>query len=60
MYTIESVVEELAIPMVHKLIQELEDGFLLSPILESFSLFNNIRLPDNIGELQDYGEVSLL
>jgi hypothetical protein len=57
-YTQERIVEELAIPMVYKLIQELEDGFHLSPVLESFSLFNAIHLPDNIRDLQDYGNVS--
>ncbi|XP_062596570.1 uncharacterized protein LOC134258016 isoform X2 [Saccostrea cucullata] len=54
-YTQERVVEELAIPMVHKLIQELEDGFHLSPIFQSFSLFNKNLLPDSVGELQDFG-----
>ncbi|XP_061190723.1 uncharacterized protein LOC133198722 [Saccostrea echinata] len=56
-YTREKVVKELAIPMVHKLVQELEDGFHLSPTLESFSLFNKIHLhvPDNNVELQDFG-----
>ena len=35
----ERVVEELAMPMVHKLIQEFEDGFHLSPTLESFPFY---------------------
>lgn len=52
------MVEELAISMVHKLIQELKNGFYLSLILESFSLFNKVHLPDKIRELQDYGNVS--
>lgn len=58
MYTPEQIVEELAVPVVYKLFQELEDGFHPSPVMDAFSIFNLPNLPDSTGNLADYGNVS--
>lgn len=56
-YTNEQIVEELAVSMVYKLIQELEDVFRPNPIPDSFSVLNLTNLPDSIVALEDYGNV---
>ena len=57
-YTPEQMVEELAIPIVHKLLEELDYGFsFMSPQLKAFSVFQIKRLPDTMVELQEYGRV---
>ncbi|XP_052234161.1 uncharacterized protein LOC127846703 isoform X2 [Dreissena polymorpha] len=58
-YTPTQVVEELAIPMVNKLLEELDSGFnFVSPELKAFSVFTLTNLPETIVELResDYGK----
>jgi len=57
---VENFIEELAVPMTHKLINELEDGFTLPPVLKAFSVLNLKYLPNLVVELGDYGEGRLL
>lgn len=57
-HTVEQYVEELAVPLTYKLIQELEDGFSCSPLLNAFSVFILDKLPNNVVELDDYANVS--
>lgn len=51
-------IEELAVPLTYKLIQELEEGFSCSPLLNAFSVFILDKLPQNVVELDYYGNVS--
>ena len=59
-HTHQQMVEEIAVPMVMKLIAELEDAFHPSPVLAAFSIFNLDRLPETMAELNGYGNVSIL
>ena len=54
-YNEQQVVEELAIPLIHGLISEIEDAFHCSPVLAGFSIFNLNNVPDSLAELQDFG-----
>ncbi|XP_052243051.1 uncharacterized protein LOC127852977 isoform X1 [Dreissena polymorpha] len=61
-YTPTQVVEELAIPMVNKLLEELDSGFnFVSPELKAFSVFTLTNLPETIVELResDYGKAKI-
>lgn len=58
MYTPQQIVEKLAVPEVYKLIQELKNCFRPSPVLDALSTFNLSNLPDSVGNLADYGNVS--
>lgn len=53
----EQVVEEIAVPMVHGLINELDDGFHCSPVLEGFRVFEMKDIPQSLPELLEYGKV---
>jgi hypothetical protein len=52
------VVAELAIPLIHGLIHELEDGFHCSPVLAGFRVFELKDVPNTVAELAEFGEVS--
>jgi len=58
-HTPEQIVEELAVPIVNRLIQELEDGFHCTPVLDAFSVFNVAKIPETLQELNEYGNVSI-
>ena len=58
-YNINQIVEELAVPMVYGLINELEDGFHCSPILSAFSVFYLKTCPVDAADLPEYGRTQI-
>jgi hypothetical protein len=43
--------------MIYGLINELDDSFHCSSVLQGFKVFDLKDIPQNLQELQDYGEV---
>lgn len=56
-YTLDQVVAELAVPLIHALIHELEDGFHCPPVLAGFRVFELKAVPNTVAELLEFGEV---
>ncbi|XP_060564714.1 uncharacterized protein LOC132723924 [Ruditapes philippinarum] len=56
-YDPEHLVNEVAVPITHHLIQEIEDAFRCSPVLCAFNAFRLESDPDDIQELKDYKKV---
>lgn len=57
--TIQQFAEEVARPMGHSLIQELQDAFHCSPALGAFSVFDVRHIPLDPLELVNYGQSSI-
>lgn len=55
-YSMDQVVAELAIPLIHALIHELEDGFQCIPVLAGFRVFEVKAVPNTVAELLEFGE----
>ncbi|XP_062602322.1 uncharacterized protein LOC134264040 [Saccostrea cucullata] len=55
-YTMTQVVAELAVPLIHALIHEIEDGFHCSPVLAGFRVFELKEVPNTVAELTTFGE----
>ncbi|XP_053390185.1 uncharacterized protein LOC128553096 isoform X2 [Mercenaria mercenaria] len=56
--TIQQFAEEVAMPMVHSLIQELQDAFHCSPALGAFSVFDMRHVPSDPLELNSIKHVA--
>lgn len=58
--TPESFLEQTGIPLIHDLIQEIEDAFCTgSAVLTAFGVLDPHNLPDSIEELSKYGQESI-
>ena len=56
----EHLVNEVAVPVTHSLIQEIEDAFCCSPVLVAFDAFRLESVPDDLQELKDYKKVYIV
>lgn len=53
----QQVAAEIAEPMVYGLVNELDDGFYCSAVLQGCRVFELACIPHNLQELMEYGEV---
>lgn len=53
----DQVVAEMAFPLIHALIHELEDGFHCPPVLAGFRVFELKAVLNTVAELLEFGEV---
>lgn len=56
-FTMVQVAAELAEPMVNGLINEMDDAFHCSDVLQGFRVFELADIPSNLPDLMEYGEV---
>ncbi|CAC5383686.1 unnamed protein product [Mytilus coruscus] len=57
-FTIDGFIRDVGVPFIFSLMNEIQDAFHASPLLNAFGAIDPRNLPENLQELPEHGEVS--